>query len=152
MVSNKYHNNGQLDLIVSLSLSLISNIITSIICYYLNFFEGTEERLDDIMEIKIDFFYLYGVQKFINIIKLKVFIFFIIEMFIISFCFDYILIFSIVYNNSQISLLLNYILSLLESLATSIIISIIIVILRKIGIIFLNNRAYNVSKFINERF
>ena len=152
VVSNKYHNNGQLDLIVSLSLSLISNIITSIICYYLNFFEGTEERLDDIMEIKIDFFYLYGVQKFINIIKLKVFIFFIIEMFIISFCFDYILIFSIVYNNSQISLLLNYILSLLESLATSIIISIIIVILRKIGIIFLNNRAYNVSKFINERF
>ena len=35
VVSNKYHNNGKLDFIVCLSLSLISNIVTSIISYYL---------------------------------------------------------------------------------------------------------------------
>ena len=32
VVSNKYHNNGKLDFIVSLTLSLLSNIINSIIC------------------------------------------------------------------------------------------------------------------------
>ena len=57
VVSNKYHNNGQLDLIVSLTLSILSNIISSIICNFLNFSRGVEERLDQIMEIKKEFSY-----------------------------------------------------------------------------------------------
>ncbi len=34
VVSNKYHNNGELDFFVSLTISLLSNIVTSIIYYY----------------------------------------------------------------------------------------------------------------------
>ena len=61
-------------------------------------------------------------------------------------------IFCIVYNKSQISLLINYLISLLESLITSLIISMIIVTTRKIGIIYTNNRLYNTSKYINNNF
>ena len=51
VVSNKYHNNGQLDFIVTIVLSLLSNVITSIICYFIQYSEGIEERLGYIMEI-----------------------------------------------------------------------------------------------------
>ena len=152
VVSNKYHNNGQLDFIVSILLTISSNIITSIICKFLNFDEDVEERLEHILNIKREFNYLYAVQKFIKILIIRVSFLFIIEIIFICFSFYYLAIFCIVYNNSQISLLVNYIISLIESLITSIIISIIVVITRKIGIIYFNNKLYNVSKFINNHF
>ena len=49
VVSNKYHNNGQLDIIVSLTITLLSNIINSIICSTLNFSKDVEERLEQII-------------------------------------------------------------------------------------------------------
>ena len=52
LMSNKYHNNGQLDIIVSLTISLLSIIINLIICNILNYSKGVEERLEQIMEIK----------------------------------------------------------------------------------------------------
>ena len=152
IVSNKYHNNGKLDLIVSILLSLASNILAAIICNYLNFSKGIEERLEQILDIKKEFNYLYAIQKFIDIIKIRVILYFIIELLFIGLSYYYIVIFCIVYSNSQISLLKNYLISLLESLITSIAISIIIVITRKIGIIYLNNNLYNTSKYINNKF
>ena len=152
IVSQKYHNNGKLDFIATMSLSLASNIITSIICNYFNFSKGVEERLEQIMDIKREFNYLYALNMFIKVLKIRVFNYMLIEIIFISFSFYYILIFCIVYNNSQISLLVNYIISLLESLIASIVISLIIVITRKIGIIYLNNTIYNTSKYINDNF
>ena len=152
IVSNKYHNNGKLALIASLTISLASNIITAIICNFLNFSKGLEERLEQIIDIKNEFNYLYAVKLFIKVIKIRVFLYFIFELFIISLSFYYIVIFCIVYNKSQISLLINYLISLLESLITSIIISIIIVLTRKIGIIYTNNRIYNTSKYLDKNF
>ena len=95
VVSNKYHNNGKLDIIVSLLLSITSNMVTSIICAYLNFAKGVEERLEQIFEIKIEFDFLCAIQKFFKIIKLRLFIFFIIEILFICFSFYYIHIFCI---------------------------------------------------------
>ena len=152
IVSKKYHNNGKLNFIVTVTLSIASNIITSIICNFLNFSKGAEERLEEIMNIKNEFGYLYALDMFIKVLKIRVFNYIIIEIILISFSFYYILIFSIIYQNSQISLLINYFTSLLESLITSIIISLIIVITRKIGIIYLNNNIYNTSKYINNNF
>ena len=34
VISNKYHNNGELDIIVTLTLSILSNLVTSVFCYY----------------------------------------------------------------------------------------------------------------------
>ena len=152
VVSNKYHNNGQLDLIVSLTLSVLSNIINSIICNFLNFSRGVEERLDQIMEIKKEFSYLFALNKFIKLLKIKVMLYFLLEILIICFSFYYIIIFCIIYSNSQISLLTNYLMSLVESLALTIIVCIFIAITRKIGINFLNKKIYNTSKYINNVF
>ena len=151
-VSNKYHNNGKLDLIVTLTLSLASNIITSIICWYLNFSKGVEEQLEQIMEIKREFNYLCSLNNFIKILKIKVLLYLFIQILIAVLFFYYIAIFCIIYRNSQISLLINYLTSILDSLITSILVSIIIVITRKIGIVYLNNNFYNTSKFINNKF
>ena len=152
IVSNKYHNNGELDLIVTLTLSLLSNIINSIICKYLNFSEGVEETLEQIMEIKKEFCYLYALNKFIKILKIKVRSYFFIEILIICFASYYIIIFCIIYYNSRISMLTNYLMSILESLILSIIISIIITITRKIGINYLSKNTYNTSKYLYNLF
>ena len=42
IVSHKYHNNGRLQFIVTFILSLLSNIITSIICHYIKISEKLE--------------------------------------------------------------------------------------------------------------
>ena len=152
VVSNKYHNNGQLDLIVSLTLSLLSNIINSIICYFLNFSKDIEERFEQIMQIKIEDCYFYSSNKFMKILKVKIMLYFIIDALFTAFAFYYIIIFCILYKNSHISFLTNYLMSIIESLIFSIIVSISIVVTRIIGIKFSNKKMYNISKYLNNTF
>ena len=153
VVSKKYHNNGNLDFVVSLILSLLSNIITSIICFYINFSEVLEEKIDLIIEIqKRKYFYIKNIIKLFKYIKLRFFINIITQLFIIPFIFYYIIIFCIVYNKSKASLINNYLISIVEDIIISIIISIIITISRKIGIVCLNRYFYNFSKYINSKF
>ena len=152
VVSNKYHNNGELDFIVTLILSLLSNIITSIICYFIQYSEGIEERLGYIMEIKKEEYFLKNINIFLKYLKLKFVIFLIYEIIVVSGCFYYVVIFCIVYSYSKVSLMINYLYSLLEGLITSIAISIIIQITRKIGLSCSNKMIYNVSKYINNKF
>ena len=152
VVSNKYHNNGQLDVIVTLSLSIISNIVTSIICYYIKYSKGIQARMDQIMEIKNQKCFFRNIIQFFRFIKIKFICFFISEVIIIAACYYYIVIFCIVYANSKVSLLINYILSLVEGLITSAAIIIIIFITRQIGLKCLNKNFYNLSKFVNDRF
>ena len=104
IVSKKYHNNGKLDFVITLLLSIVSNIFSSIIMYYLVYSETFEERLEDVKEIKKENKYLYALKKFLKYIKLKIMVFIIINIIIISFCFYYIAIFCIIYNKTQRSL------------------------------------------------
>jgi len=150
VISHKYHNNGKLDFIVTVTITLLSNIITSIICYFNDYSEGIEERLEQILEIKREYFYLNAIKHFFKIFKFKLLLFFANQIIIISCCYYYIVIFCIVYSCSQVSLLTNYFTSILEGILTSIAISLIIVITRKIGLFFKNRYIYNTSKYINE--
>ena len=152
IVSNKYHNNGELDIIVTLFLSLLSNIVTSIICYYIKYSQVIEERYELIKEIKIQKYYLINILIFFKYLKYKFICFFSCEIIIISGCFYYIVIFCVVYSKSKGSLMLNYISSLLEELIISIAITIVIILTRKIGLVFLNRYFYNTSKYINNKF
>ena len=152
IVSNKYHNNGELDIIVTIFLSLLSNIVTSIICFYVKYSQGIEERYELIMEIKIKSHYLRNIHNFFKYLKLKFICFFLCEIFIIYCCFYYIVIFCIVYSKSKGSLIVNYLTSLLEGLITSISITMAILTTRKIGLACSNHYLYNTSKFINEKF
>ena len=152
VVSHKYHNNGKLDFVVIFIISLLSNIFTSILCYYLNNSKWIEEKYENISEIKKEFKYLLLSKRFLKYIKIKILFFIVNEIIIIILSFYYVIIFCVVYNQTQVSLLTNYIVSLLEGLIKSIIIIIIIVVTRKIGIYFLNMYFYNASKYINSNF
>ena len=152
IISNKYHNNGQLDFVVTLILSLSSNIITSIICYYIKYSKGIEERFERISEIKYEEHYIRNVNQYFRFLKIKFSCFFISELIIISSCFYYVVIFCIVYSCSKISLLINYLTSLLEGLIISVGITIIIAFTRVIGIKCFNKRLYNTSKYINDKY
>ena len=152
VISKKYHNNGELDSIISISLSLISNIITSVVCNFIKYSNGIEEYFDYISEIRKEYKYLYAVNKLFKYMIYKMLFFFITEIVLVSVCFYYIIIFCIIFSKSQKSLLINYIYSLLEGLITSLIITIIIVITRKSGIHFSNPYLFNTSKYINNKF
>ena len=152
VISHKYHNNGELDLIVTLILTISSNIITSIICYFIKYSRGNEERFEEIMKIKKEAYYIYNIGKFIKYLKLKFFCYLFIQIIIISFCFYYVVIFCIVYSYSKYSLLFNYLTSLAEGLIVSIAITIIVLITRIFGLKCLNRKVYNTSKYFNNRF
>ena len=152
IVSHKYHNNGTLDFFVILVVTLLSNFITFLICYYINYTDGIDDRYDLIMEINIKKKYLENINRFLRKIKLKYMLFFIFQILLISFCYYYIVIFCIVYSRSKGSLLINYLYSLFESFITSIAISIIILATRKIGLLFHKKLIYNISKYIYDQF
>jgi len=151
VISNKYHSNGKLDIFVSILLSIVSNIITSIICNLFNFSKGVEERIGQITELKREYQYFRALNKFLIILKIRVLLYLIFEILFIIFFFYYEVIFCTLYRYCQINLLVNYLISLVENLIISIIISIIVVITRKIGIIFCQSYIYNTSKFINSK-
>ena len=127
-------------------------MVTSIICYYVKYSKGIEERYDYIMEIKIKNDYLRNMRIFFKYLKLKFVCFFLCEIIIISCCYYYIVIFCIVYSKSKGSLMVNYLTSLVEGLITSIAITIVILVTRKIGLACSNQYFYNTSKYINNKF
>ena len=108
IISHKYHNNGKLDLIVSISISLISDIISSIIFWIIKFFTSYNEYfilLVKEIKYKANFFLVFN--KLYKFVKVKVMIYFIftfILSIIISF---YLFIFNLMYKKLQISLLIN---------------------------------------------
>ena len=152
VISHKYHNEGKLKFAVTLIITIVSNIATSFICHFLNHSNWIEEKIENILEIRIEYRYLFLLNKFLKFLKIKMIIFFITEIIIIAFCFYYVVIFCSVYTQTQISLLINYFASLLEGILKSIIVSILIVITRKIGINYLNIYSYNISKYLNAHF
>ena len=152
VISHKYHNDGKLNFAVTMTITITSNIATSIICHFLNHSNSIEEKIENILEIRIEYKYLLLLHKFLRFLKIKMIFFFISEIIIFSFCFYYVVIFCSVYTQTQISLLITYFASLLEGVVKAIIISILIVITRKIGINYLNIYSYNISKYLNEHF
>ena len=151
VVSNKYHNNGKLNMIVTLILTISSNIITSIICYYVNYSKGIDERYELILKIKNKYHYIPNIIKFSKYLKIKLFFFFISEILIFFGCFYYIVIFFIKYSKTIGSLVINYLASILKNLITTFALVIIILTTRKIGLTCMNKYLYNISKFINEK-
>ena len=152
IVSHKRHNNGKLDLIVVFLLSAFSNIFASIIDYYLELLIGFEEKLNCIKEIKKEIAFLRVTKLILKEIKIRVILFFIIEIVLIIICTYYMFIFFTIYHKSQMSLLKNYLISLIEGWSINILIALLIVVFRKLGIHFRNKYIYNTSKYIDNNF
>ena len=151
VVSHKYHNNGQLDFLVSLVLSIISNIVTSILCYFLKYSTGIDEKIELILELKHDKNYPRVLEKFYLYLKVKFIFFFLAQIIVFALCLYYIEIFCVKYYCSQINLVINYCYSFIESIITSLAFTFIIVLTRKIGLSCMNKGLYNTSKYINNK-
>ena len=151
IVSHKYHNNGKLDFAVSFVLSIVSNLVTSIICLYMNYSKGTDEKLDLILEVKNNMYYYKNIKRIYVYLRNKFICFFVLQIIVFSVCIYYIEIFCVKYYCSQISLLINYCYSFTESIITSFAITFIILVTRKIGLSCHNKKLYNTSKFIDNK-
>ena len=151
VVSQKYHNNGKLDLIVSIFLSLVSNIISCLIIWAIKLLSSYNNYfILMVKEIRTEHAFNLTFGKYHKLVKIKGLLFFFIN-FIFCFCITYYLfIFCQIYKKSQVSLLINYLIGLLQSIIFSIIISLIISFLRFLGLKFKKKSIYRTSVYLNE--
>jgi len=153
VVSEKYHNDGNLSLLTSLSLSFISNIISSIGVYIIAKLTNYTELLEIIIStVKKKKKYFDNIIRFMKYIKIRLGIFYFLQIIFILLMIYYLFVFCAVYHQSQISITINYIVGALTSLAISTALSIIISILRVISLNCQLQRVYNISRYIYDRF
>ena len=150
VVSHKRHNNGELDFFVALTITLLSNIISSFIEYYLSRLINFEDKMKYIYEIKIEYIFLRTLKKYFKEITIRTTLFILEELIVILFCFYYIFIFCAIYNNTQLSLIKTYFISVIEGFITNIVITIIIISTRKLGISYKIKYLYNTSRYLDQ--
>ena len=154
VVSQKYHNNGELDFFTTLFLSLASNIASSIIMFFINSLISYREYLSLFFKeinYKNSHSYMVTFKKINRIMKIKVFFFYLSSLILSAFSMIYILIFCQIYKKSQKSLLINYVLGIVESFAYSVGIPIIICILRYISIKYKLKNIYRTSVYLDTK-
>ena len=153
VVSEKYHNNGQLSMITSLSLSIISNIISSIIVFIISKLTNYCDIIEEIIKnVKYKRKYFENIIRLFKYIKLRLGVFYFLQFASLLVMTYYLFIFCAVYNKSQGSIMINYIIGALTSLAISIGLTIIITILRTISIKYRSVLLFNISKYLYEHF
>ena len=150
VVSEKYHNDGRLKILTSLSLSIASNIISSIITFYMKklgeYSDFLEILIRDVTNVK---YYYINIIRFIKYFKLKLSIFYLIQFMMYILMTYYITIFCIVYSKTQFSFMKNYFLGVIESFAISLELSLIITIMRFIGLKYKSIKMYRTSQYLN---
>ena len=153
VISEKYNNNGSIKFFTTLSLSFISNIISSIIAFliskladYIDIFEFV------IKDVTNKAKYFLNIIKFKQILCIKLTIFFIIQaIFNIMMCY-YLMIFCTVYHKTQVSIMINYITGIAESLAISLGLALITSLMRYLSIKYKWRSIYYTSKYFFENF
>ena len=153
VVSQKYHNEGSLEMFTSLSLSFFSNIISSIITYFLaklgDYSYILKIMTNDITKKK---YYYMNIIKFRKYLKLRLGFFYFSQFLMSILMTYYIIIFCIIYSKSQVSIMINYLYGVLESFAISVGITLIITFLRYLSIKYKWIQIYRTSQFMYNRF
>ena len=153
VVSEKYNNNGELSTITSLTLSIISNIVSSLIIFIISKLANYVEIIEAIIKnIQYEKIYLMNIQRLLLYIKVRIGIFFCFELILTLLMTYYLFIFCTVFHQSQGSILTNYFIGIGISLATSVGLSIIISLIRFLSIKFQSNKLFNISKYLYEHF
>ena len=151
VLSEKYHNDGRLNFVTSLSLSIASNILSSIITFYMKklgeYSDFLENLIRDVTKIK---FYYINIIRFRKYYKLKLSIFYFVQFLMYILMTYYITIFCIIYSKAQVSFMINYFYGVIESFAVSLGLSIIITVLRFIGLKYKNIKMYRTSQYLNK--
>ena len=153
VISEKYNNNGSIKFFTTLSLSFISNIISSIIAYFLSklsqYSEFFEFILKDIMDKSK---YYLNILRFKKLLCIKLTSFFFVQTLIILGMCYYLMIFCTVYHNTQGSIMINYLTGIAESMAISFGLSLITAIMRAVSISCKFKSLYYTSKYFFENF
>ena len=152
VVSQKYHNKGSLKFITSLSISLLSNIISSLIVFLIEKVVDYGDKLEYIVkEIykKSNYFYTYMIFKKYLVIKLT-FFFILQTSFNIIMCY-FLTIFCTIYHKIQTSIISNYILGIAQSLILSLIIAIFSSFIRFLSLKYRWRYMYYTSKHLFEK-
>ena len=127
VLSQKYHNNGNILFITSLTLSCISNIISSFLSFIISKFTNYEDTfeyiLNDVLEQNK---YFMVVKKFKKYLAIKLIVFFTIQIIINCFICYYMIIFFSIYQKIQKSIIINYLYGNIQSMLFSLIKSILI--------------------------
>ena len=153
VVSEKYHNNGELNFFTTIFLSLASNFISWIIgCFSKQYFIYNEILVLLIKYVKRKSEFILTFMKLYLIIKIKSIFYFILSFIFIIAMTYYLLLFCAIYNESQESLLINYVMSFVESILTSIILALTVCIFRIIGLKCKNKYFYRTSIYIDQNF
>ena len=151
VVSQKYHNNGSLDFITSITLSVFSNIISSIIIWLIKKLTNYHEFLQSIIkEIKSEKYFLFLFKRVYTSLKFKIITYFIISFLISIGITYYLFIFCIIYKKSQISLFSNFVLGEVESFAKSFAITLIVCILRVVSLKLKIKQLYRTSVYLDD--
>ena len=153
IVSEKYHNNGQLSMITSLSLSIMSNIISSIIVYIISKLTNYCDIIEAIIKnVKLRRRYFENIIRLFRYIKVRLGLFYFLQLGTLLLMIYYLFIFCAIYHKTQVSIMINYIIGALTSLVFSIGLTIIITLLRAISIKYRSVIIYNISKYLYEHF
>ena len=153
VVSEKYNNDGRLSIITSLTLSIISNVVSSIISFIIAKLANYCEIMEAIFKyVKNESIYLLNLMRLLKYIRIRLGIFFSIEIVLTLLMSYYIIVFCTVYHESQGSIIGNYFIGIGISVATSVGLTIIISLMRIISFNLKNTHLYNVSKYLYEHF
>ena len=153
VISQKYFNDGNLVFFTTVTISLLSNIFSNFISYFIekliNFNELLENIVNEIKDKDILFLLYIRISRFY---KVKVFIFFII-IFSLGLGFTYyIFTFCAIYKNMEKEIWKNYLMSCIESLIYTVTVTSIVTVFRKIAIVKKYRQLYIVSKYIDSIF
>ena len=153
VISEKYNNNGNIRFFTTLSLSFISNIISSIIAFIISKLSDYVEFFDFIIkDINDKTKYFLNMKKFKKLLCMKLSAFFFVQMiFNLIMCY-YLMIFCTVYHKTQGSVMINYITGIGESIAISLGLAIITSLMRYLSIKCKWKPLYYTSKYFFENF
>ena len=153
VVSEKFHNDGQLTILTSLTLSVISNIISSIVVFIISKITNYEDLIEAIIKyVKNKRNFFNNLERLLKYIKIRVGFYFFLQLLFIFLMTYYLFIFCTVYHQSQRSIMVNYIIGTCISLATSVGLTIIITTLRILSLKYKHYNLYNTSRYIYEHF
>ena len=151
VVSDNYHNEGNMSFLTSMLLSILSNLISAIISFifvylskYALYFEAVdEEKLNDVDYIVI-------CSKILHYMKRKLTVYFIISfLFILAFWY-YVTLFCIIYHNNQVNWIIDCITGIVMSLLYTLGISTLVSTIRLISLQTNSVFLYNISNYLNK--
>ena len=151
VISQKYHNGGSVSFITTMILTIVSNvlsfIVTAIFTRLTNYSPSLEMCIDNVSS-KVN--YYIKSRKIVNVIKVKIYIYFVFSNLIIIVSYYYIVVFCGVYSGSQKNWFKDGLVSNLISLITSCVLCCLVTLFRFIGLKAKSETIYNISLYLNK--